>query len=141
MRWLSRRCCDFIFPFLLNRSDRRRKVSGGHLLCADRSGTETLELRAPDGALSTKKDILFGCPFFVEQERQTGLEPAVSTLARSRVTNYATIAFIKFAVPHVSSTIYIIQYRIRSVNIFLLIFPKKIFIKYYHSHFLIKIML
>ena len=30
--------------FLLNRSDRRRKVSGGHLLCADRSGTETLEL-------------------------------------------------------------------------------------------------
>ncbi len=28
------------------------------------------------------------------QERQTGLEPALSTLARSRVTNYATVAFI-----------------------------------------------
>lgn len=27
-------------------------------------------------------------------QRQTGLEPAVSTLARSRVTNYATVAYV-----------------------------------------------
>ena len=35
------------------------------------------------------KKTSFGCLFL---ERQTGLEPAVSTLARSRVTNYATVA-------------------------------------------------
>ena len=56
-------------PFLLNRSDRRRKVSSGHLLYADRSGTETLELRAPDGALSTKKRHPFRISLFVEQKR------------------------------------------------------------------------
>ena len=62
-------------PFSSNRSDRRRKVSGGHLLCADRSGTEMLELRALDGALSTKKDILSGCPFLLNKSDRRGSNP------------------------------------------------------------------
>ena len=79
MRWLSRHCCDFIFPFLLNKSDRRRKVSSGHLLCADRSGTETLELWAPDGALSTKKGHPFQMSFFCWTEAIDGARCPVDT--------------------------------------------------------------
>ena len=50
----------------------------------------------------------------VDVERRQ--EPAVSTLARSRVTNYATIAFVMFVSSLVSSTCYIIHDSGASVN-------------------------
>ena len=57
---------------------------------------------------------------FFFSERETGLEPAASTLARSRSTNWATRAFVVL-----SNTSDIIHYDETNVNIFFKIFSKK----------------
>ena len=51
------------------KSARRRKRSSGPLICADRSETETIELRARDWARNKKKDTYSGILFLVHQAR------------------------------------------------------------------------
>ena len=48
---------------------------------------ETSNLRGTDVPRLHEKRTSIGCPFSCNRERETGLEPAASTLARSRSTN------------------------------------------------------
>ena len=78
---------------LAYQSARRCGMSCGHSFRNDRSGAETSNLRAPAGLENTKRWYPVGYHLFVFLlERETGLEPAASTLARSRSTNWATRA-------------------------------------------------
>ena len=81
---------------------RGRTLSGRQWFCADRGGLYVLRdleqdsvnpVLSPSGLISCKKGYPIGYPF-AWKERETGLEPAASTLARSRSTNWATRAFL-----------------------------------------------
>ena len=97
-----RRTGDGFHPGLFSRSARRRYWSGRPMVSADRGGLYVLRdleqdsqnpVLSPSGLISCKKGYPVGYPF-AWKERETGLEPAASTLARSRSTNWATRAFL-----------------------------------------------
>ena len=93
----------FILHYIpLGRSARRRYWSGRPMVSADRGGLYVLRdleqdsvnpVLSPSGLISCKKGYPIGYPF-AWKERETGLEPAASTLARSRSTNWATRAYL-----------------------------------------------
>ncbi len=65
----------------IKESASRRTTSGGRWSCDDRSGAETIELRAPTG-LEKKRDRLVSTNQSLFSERETGIEPATPSLAR-----------------------------------------------------------
>ena len=78
-------------------------------------------VKSPLGSSYTKKGASSRMLLFcVIKERETGLEPAASTLARSRSTNWATRAF--FISACLSGTFYMIQQVSGFVNCFFAIF-------------------
>ena len=73
----------------------RRRTFGGCPLCADRIGSEETRKFESGRTRFIKKRTSEWCPFFDKKERETGLEPAAPTLARSCSTNWATRAYLK----------------------------------------------